>query len=78
MPQTKGALEVSEFQRGGIVGLYEGGFSQRNISESTSITLSGLNRGIVIFNREGKESTGSRPGLSNIAWIIRNVENNLR
>ena len=39
MPRTKGALDLSEFMRGQIVGQHEGGLSQRKISENLSILL---------------------------------------
>ena len=81
MSWTKGALRVSEFQRGCIVGQHEGGFSQPKISKNLSIPLSTVDRVIVKFVRESKECTASwtrHSGISDITLcsIKRNVENN--
>ena len=62
MPRPKGALDLSEFQQGCIVGQHEGRFSQWKISEKFSIPLSTINRVIVQFTREGKECTSTHPG----------------
>lgn len=61
MPRTKGASDVSEFMRGRIIGQFDRGASQRDISRFLNIPLSTVNRIIVEFKREGKE-VNYRPG----------------
>ena len=55
MPRIKGASDLSELMRRQIVGLHEGGLSQRKISENFSMPLSTVNWIIVQFSNEGKE-----------------------
>ena len=81
MPKSKGALNLSEFQQGRIVGQQEGGLSQQKISEKLSIKVSIVNRVIVQFTREGKECTSthpSRPGPLDrtLRLVKRNLEDN--
>ncbi|CAG9566425.1 unnamed protein product [Danaus chrysippus] len=62
MPRTSGSLELSDFTRGRIVGQYEGGKSQREISAGLNVPLSTVNRVIVQFQRNKKTSVSPRSG----------------
>ena len=50
--RTKGALVLSEYQRGRIAGQFESGLSQRKIS-NLSIPVAAVNRVIVKCTRPG-------------------------
>ena len=65
------------------MGQYEGGLSQRKISENLSTPIFTVNRVIVKFDRENKECTTSRsarpdPSDRTLRLDKRNVENNPR
>lgn len=62
MPKRFKSKEMSDFQRGRIVGQSEGGQSQREISADLDIPLSTVNKIIVEFKTRGKTSTDPRPG----------------
>ena len=83
MPRTKGAVDLSEFQLGRILGKHEGGLSQRKISENLSIPLSTVNGVIVQLTIDGKKDTkphSGHPGPSEITLrlIKRNAEEDTR
>lgn len=62
MPRTAGALELSDFMRGRIVGQWEGGKSQRSISTVLHIPLSTVNRIVLQFQASGKTTVQPRSG----------------
>ena len=77
MTQTKGAIDLYEFQRRRI------GLSQRKISENQSIPLSTVNRVIAQFTRESKKDTNPhscrpRPSERTLRLFKINVEEDPR
>lgn len=62
MPRTSGSLELTDFTRGRIVGQFEGGNSQREISARLNVPLSTVNRVIVQFKKDKKTSVSPRSG----------------
>ena len=83
MPRIKGAIELSEFQRGRIADQYEGGFIQRKIFKNLSNHQATVDRVIVKFTREVMKYTACRSGRSgssdrSLCLVKRHVENNHR
>ena len=67
MPRLPGSLELTDFQRGRIVGQEESGASQQQISRNLSIPLSTVNHVITQFKNKAKETVevhSGCPGLS--------------
>ena len=67
MPWLLGSLELTDFQRGRIVGQEEAGASQQQISRNLSIPLSTVNCVITQFKNKAKgtiEACSGHPGPS--------------
>ena len=62
MPQLLGSLELTDFQRGRIVGQEEAGASQQQISRNLSIPLSTVNHVITQFKNKVKETVEACSG----------------
>ena len=65
MPRNPRPVELSVFTRGRIAGKSQAGLSQRQIAENLETSkplLSTMNRVLVQFKNEGKESTSPHPG----------------
>ena len=58
--------ELTDFERGEIVGLFKGGFSQRKIAEILEFSKSTVGEVIKKYNEKGLTTTASRSGRPKI------------